>query len=79
MGNGNDSITVNAPFEAGLNRSGSIFLGDGEDYIRGFGDGDFYGGNGNDILELWPGLTVGIWGKSVVFIKGNQLMITSEF
>jgi hypothetical protein len=60
-----------------------VFLGEGEDYLKGFGSGDFYGGNGNDTLELTPGTyTVGIWGEggeSLIFTKGNQLMITSEF
>jgi hypothetical protein len=82
-GDGNDSIIANGGFESGPNSSGSVFLGEGEDYIKGFGSGDFYGGNGNDTLELTPGTyTVGIWGKggeSPIFTKGNQLMITSEF
>jgi hypothetical protein len=82
-GNGNDSIIANAGFERGWESSGTVFLGDGEDYIKGFGSGDFYGGNGNDTLELTPGTyTVGIWGEgseSPIFTKGNQLMITSEF
>ncbi len=66
-----------------MNNSGSLFLGNGEDYLKGFGSGDFYGGNGNDTLELTTGTyTVGIWGsggESVIFTKGNSLMITSEF
>jgi hypothetical protein len=82
-GNGNDPIIANGGFESGLDSSGSVFLGDGEDYIKSFGSGDFYGGNGNDTLELTPGTyTVGIWGEggeSPIFTKGNQLMITSEF
>ncbi|HEY9891926.1 MAG TPA: hypothetical protein V6D37_09010 [Candidatus Sericytochromatia bacterium] len=79
-GNGNDSIIGNEGFESGSHSSGSVFLGDGEDYIKGFGRGDLYGGNGNDILELTPGsYTVGIWDTSASFTKGNQLMITSEF
>jgi hypothetical protein len=82
-GDGNDSIIANGGFQSGLNNSGSVFLGEGEDYIKGFGNGDFYGGNGNDTLELTPGTyTVGIWGEggeSPIFTKGNQLMITSEF
>jgi hypothetical protein len=79
-GDGNDSIIANQGFRSGLNNSGSLFLGNGEDYLQGFGSGDFYGGNGNDILELTPGTyTVGIWDTSAVFTKGNQLMITSEF
>ncbi len=60
-----------------------MFLGEDEDYIKGFGSGDFYGGSGNDTLELTPGTyTVGIWGEageSPIFINGSQLMITSEF
>jgi hypothetical protein len=83
MGNGNDSIIANQGFKSGENSSGAWFLGEGEDYIKGFGSGDFYGGNGNDTLELTPGTyTVGIWGEggeSPIFTKGNQLMITSEF
>jgi hypothetical protein len=83
-GDGNDSIITSAGFESAPNSSGSVFLGDGEDYIKGYGSGDFYGGNGNDTLELTPGTyTVGIWGEgwdtSAIFTKGNQLMITSEF
>jgi len=83
MGDGNDSIIANEGFQSGPNSSGAWFLGEGEDYIKGFGSGDFYGGNGNDTLELTPGTyTVGIWGEggeSPIFTKGNQLMITSEF
>ena len=83
MGDGNDSIIANEGFESALNSSGAGFLGEGEDYIKGYGSGDFYGGNGNDTLELTPGTyTVGIWGEggeSPIFTKGNQLMITSEF
>jgi hypothetical protein len=79
-GDGNDSIIANEGFESGLNTRGSVFLGEDEDYIKGFGSGDFYGGNGNDILELTPGsYTIGIWDTSVIFTKGKQLMITSEF
>ncbi len=79
-GDGNDSIIANEGFESGLNSSGSVFLGNGEDSIKGFGSGDFYGGNGNDTLELTPGsYTVGIWDTSTTFTKGDKLMITSEF
>jgi hypothetical protein len=83
MGDGNDSIIANEGFGSGSNSSGSWFLGEGDDYIKGYGSGDFYGGNGNDTLELTPGTyTVGIWGEggeSPIFTKGDQLMITSEF
>jgi len=82
-GDGNDSIIANEGFQSGSNSSGAWFLGEGDDYIKGYGSGDFYGGNGNDTLELTPGTyTVGIWGEageSPIFTKGNQLMITSEF
>jgi hypothetical protein len=83
MGDGNDSIIANEGFRSGSNSSGAWFLGEGDDYIKGYGSGDFYGGNGNDTLELTPGTyTVGIWGEggeSPIFTKGDQLMITSEF
>ncbi len=84
MGDGNDSIIANKGFESAENSSGAWFLGEGDDYIKGYGSGDFYGGNGNDTLELTPGTySVGIWGEgwdtSAIFTKGNQLMITSEF
>jgi len=83
MGEGNDSIIANEGFESAPNSSGAWFLGEGEDYIKGYGNGDFYGGNGNDTLELTSGTyTVGIWGErgeSPIFTKGDQLMITSEF
>jgi hypothetical protein len=82
-GEGNDSIIANEGFESAPNSSGTWFLGEGEDYLKGYGSGDFYGGSGNDTLELTPGTyTVGIWGEggeSPIFTKGNQLMITSEF
>jgi hypothetical protein len=79
-GDGNDSIIANGGFESAENSSGSVFLGEGEDYIKGFGSGDFYGGNGNDTLELTPGsYTVGIWDTSRTFTQGDKLMIASEF
>jgi hypothetical protein len=33
-GDGNDSIIANEGFESGPNSSGSVFLGEGEDYIK---------------------------------------------
>jgi len=75
-GNGADSIIV----DGGFNGTGSVFLGEGEDYIKGFGSGNFNGGNGKDTLELTSGsYTVGISGTAVNFTKGNQLMNTSDF
>jgi len=83
MGDGSDSIIANEGFQSGPNSGGAWFLGEGDDYIKGYGSGDFYGGNGTDTLELTSGTyTVGIWGdagESPIFTKGNQLMITSEF
>jgi len=81
MGDGNDSIIAYDGFRSEPNSSGAWFLGKGDDYIKGFGSGDFYGGNGNDTLELTPGTyTVGIWDTSATFTTdGVGLMITSEF
>ena len=75
-GDGKDSIIA----DGGFTGTGSVLLGEGEDYIKGFGSGEFSGGNGNDKLELTPGTyTVGRWYTAVTFTKGDQLMITSEF
>lgn len=81
MGDGNDSIIANAGFESNSNSNGSVFLGKGEDYIKGFGSGDFYGGDGNDILELTPGdYIVEILGSAVNFTDSNNItMKTFEF
>jgi hypothetical protein len=57
-----------------------VSLGEGEDYIKGFGSGNFSGGNGNDTLGLTTGTyTVGRWYTAVTFTKGSSIMITSEF
>jgi len=79
-GNGDDFILANAGFKSHWTGSGIVSLGGGEDYIKGFGSGDFYGGNDEDTLELTPGIyTVGIENTKVNFAKDNQLMRTSEF
>jgi hypothetical protein len=91
-GDGNDTIFAISPFNSGLdfksgpNSSGAYFLGEGDDYLHGFGSGDFYGGNGKDIINFSQALgsyTVGIWGegqdRSVTLTKGNQQMIISQF
>jgi hypothetical protein len=81
-GDGNDSIIANGGFLSDSDNSGSVFLGDGEDYIKNFGSGNFYGGNGNDtrinarILCRWD---MDEGGESTIFTNDNQLMITSEF
>ncbi len=57
-----------------------MFLGDDEDYINGFGSGAFYGENGNDTLELTPGIyTVEISVGRVNFAKDGITMNTFEF
>jgi hypothetical protein len=86
MGNGNDSIITDRGFESGSNSSGAWFLGEGDDYIKGFGSGDFYGGNGNDTLEISLAEStlgfyrVGRWDDTTVTFSNNRgFMITSEF
>jgi hypothetical protein len=67
MGDGNDTITSSF-----LNiNGGSIVLGDGDDCVLAYGQGDFYGGNGNDILQLGEGYTIEIGDTSVNFIYKN--------
>jgi hypothetical protein len=79
-GSGNDSIIAYGGFESGLNNSGRVLLGPGEDTLYGFGSGDFYGGDDEDTLELTPGsYIVGISGAGVTFTKGSSVMITSDF
>jgi hypothetical protein len=75
-GNGADSIIADGGFEG----IGYVSLGEGEDYIKGFGSGEFSGGNANDTLELTPGTyTIGNWYTTVTFTKGSSIMIASEF
>lgn len=75
-GNGKDSIIANGGFTG----TGSVFLGEGKDYLKGFGNGNFNGGNGKDTLELTSGsYAVGISGTTVNFTNGSTIMNTSEF
>jgi len=75
-GNGKDSIIADGGFEG----SGNVFLGNGKDYLKGFGSGNFNGGNGKDTLELTSGsYTIGISGAVVSFTKNSIIMNTSEF
>jgi hypothetical protein len=77
-GDGDDSIIVDGGFQSGS--SGIVFLGNGKDYFKGFGNGEFSGGNGEDTLELTSGTyTVGKWYTAVTFTKDNSVMIASEF
>lgn len=74
--NGKDSIIANGGFAG----TGSVFLGEGKDYLKGFGNGNFNGGNGKDTLELTSGsYAVGISGTTVNFTNGTTIMNTSEF
>jgi hypothetical protein len=77
-GNGEDSIIADGGFQSSWN--GSVFLGEGEDYIKGFGNGNFNGGNGNDILELTSGIyTFGISLGRGNFAKNGIIMNTVGF
>jgi len=88
-GNGNDSIITDRGFHLGFysgGSMGSVVLGEGDDYIKGFGSGDFYGGNGNDTLEISLAESttgfyrVGRWDDTTVTFSNNRgFMITSEF
>jgi hypothetical protein len=78
-GRGDDSIIVGT--YAGFDGLGSVSLEDGNDYLSGFGNGNFNGGNGVDTLQLTSGgsYTVGRSGTTVSFTKGSSVMITSDF
>jgi len=79
-GNGNDFIIANRGFASDYISSGSVLLKEGEDYLNGFGNGSFNGGDGDDTLELTFGsYTIGIVGAVVSFTNGDVIMITSEF
>jgi hypothetical protein len=75
-GNNADSLIADGGFEG----IGSVLLGKGKDYLKGFGSGNFNGGNGKDTLELTSGsYTVRISATAVNFTKGSIIMNTSEF
>jgi len=75
-GDGKDSLIADGGFDG----SGNVFLGNGKDYLKGFGSGNFDGGNGKDALELTSGsYTVGISATGVNFTKGSIIMNTSGF
>jgi hypothetical protein len=75
-GNGADLIVADGGFDG----SGEVFLGKGTDYLKGFGSGNFNGGNDQDSLELTSGsYTIGIVGAVVSFTKGSSIMKTSDF
>jgi hypothetical protein len=89
-GNGNDSIIANGGFDLNIygGEGGKVFLGNDQDYLEGFGNGSFNGGNGQDTLKLTPGsYTVEISAETVNFTQPSSspwsnrrvVMITSEF
>jgi len=79
-GNGNDSIITEGGFSSSYGSLGSMFLGNGKDYLKGFGSGIFNGGNGKDTLELTSGsYTIGISSAGVDFTKDGIIMNTSDF
>jgi hypothetical protein len=85
-GNGADSIIANGGFgsfegfDPLLHENPLILLGNGIDYLKGFGIGVFNGGNGSDTLELTSGsYVIGISGTMVNFTKGSTIMKTSGF
>jgi hypothetical protein len=80
-GNGNDSLIADGGVGEDFEGYGRVLLGDGKDYLKGFGSGDFNGGIGKDTLELTPGIyTIGISGAVVNFTNNiGIIMKTSEF
>jgi hypothetical protein len=77
-GNGNDSIIT----YGSLNRDGYgsfVELEDGNDYFKGFGDGRYGGGNGQDTLELPPGnYTIEKWFTTVTFTEDSTFTSPSQ-
>jgi hypothetical protein len=87
-GNGNDALVAFTTYEGvafttygGFDGSGDVSLGGGDDYLRGFGSGDYDGGSGQDSLLLTPGTyTIGIGGSANVSFTGNgKVMQTFGF
>jgi hypothetical protein len=76
-GDGDDIIDARSGGFRGL---GKTLLGIGNDILKGFGSGNFYGGRGKDTLELPSGsYTVGMSGTVVSFMSNGLTMNTSEF
>ena len=75
MGSGNDRVIANGGFTG----NGSVFLGAGNDYFKGFGSGTFNGGFGTDTLELTKGVyTIGISGTKVTFTDSSDIIMTTS-
>ena len=62
-GDGNDIVDA---LEGGFGGNGTTYLDDGNDTLKGFGTGNFYGGAGTDKLIFGEGTYV-ISGSTVVF------------
>jgi hypothetical protein len=85
-GDGSDFILANQDFSGSGN--GTVHLGSGDDHIKGFGPGWFYGDGGNDILELPPGTYTFVnWygagqglqkGKTYMRIQGFEQLIAGN-
>ncbi|MBN3911138.1 MAG: hypothetical protein HWQ35_32725 [Nostoc sp. NMS1] len=75
MGSGNDEAIANGGFAG----NGSVFLRAGNDYLKGFGSGNFDGGDGKDTLELTSGsYTVGLSGTTVTFTDSSNIIMTTS-
>jgi hypothetical protein len=74
-GKGNDSLISDWGFSGnwGFSGKGDIFLGDGTDYLKGFGNGRFNGQDGEDTLELTSGsYTIEILENAVNFTLNRE-------
>jgi hypothetical protein len=82
-GNGNDSLIAEASYSLDFRGEGSVFLENGKDFLKGFGQGIFNGGNGEDTLEftIAGSYTIGISGTTVNFFASQftTTMQTSDF
>lgn len=77
-GTGNDTVDA----KGGFGGNGTTLLGEGGDFLKGFGSGKFYGGSGDDRLMLDTGdYTISLSGKngSAVISSGRTSMNVYEF
>ncbi|ELS03813.1 hypothetical protein Xen7305DRAFT_00035370 [Xenococcus sp. PCC 7305] len=79
MGNGDDGV-----FAGQLGGNVQIAMGNGNDYVEGFGSASLFGGNGLDSLGL--GIenetdldSINIVGRNAYFTLDDQLLRTNEF
>jgi hypothetical protein len=82
-GKGKDSLIADGgAYNGDFAGTGNVFLGEGEDYLKGFGTGYYEGGDGEDSLELPQGsYSIIISSSYVHFIRSedNINMQTSGF